>query len=94
MGVGIELLPGRLDGLHTEFGQGTGQLLECQFHTLSECRIASVRVSRLDRSFQVIDDRQEFFQQLKRQFKTVATRKPDASRDRSAEIYLLASGLR
>lgn len=37
---------------------------------------------------------QEFFQQLKRQFKTVATRKPDASRDRSAEIYLLASGLR
>lgn len=37
---------------------------------------------------------QEFFQQLKRQFQTVATRKPDASRDRSAEIYLLASGLR
>mgnify|MGYP000984061273 FL=1 len=37
---------------------------------------------------------QEFFQQLKQQFKTVVSRKPDASRDRSAEIYLLASGLR
>lgn len=37
---------------------------------------------------------QEFFQQLKRQFKTVVSRKPEASRDRSAEIFLLASGLR
>ena len=37
---------------------------------------------------------QEFFQQLEQQFKTVVSRKPDASRDRSAEIYLLASGLR
>lgn len=37
---------------------------------------------------------QEFFQQLKQQFKTVVTRKPEASRDRSAELFLLASGLR
>ncbi len=37
---------------------------------------------------------QEFFAQLKTQFKTVVTRKPDASRDRSAEIFLLGSGLR
>jgi len=37
---------------------------------------------------------QEFFQDLKRQFKTVVSRKPEASRNRSAEIYLLASGLR
>ncbi len=37
---------------------------------------------------------QEFFQQLKRQFRTVVSRKPDASRDRSAELYLIASGLR
>jgi len=37
---------------------------------------------------------EEFFQQLKKQFKTVASRKPDASRDRSAEIFLLAFGLR
>ena len=37
---------------------------------------------------------EEFFQQLKRQFKTVASRKPDASRDRSAELFLLASGLK
>lgn len=35
---------------------------------------------------------QEFFNQLKTQFKTVVTRKPDASRDRSAEIFLLATG--
>ncbi|MBC7708440.1 MAG: RlmE family RNA methyltransferase [Rhizobacter sp.] len=35
-----------------------------------------------------------FFSQLKLQFKTVVSRKPDASRDRSAEVFLLASGLR
>ena len=37
---------------------------------------------------------EEFFQQLKKQFKTVASRKPDASRDRSAELFLLATGLK
>ncbi len=37
---------------------------------------------------------EEFLQQLKRQFKTVASRKPDASRDRSAEFFLLATGPR
>jgi 23S rRNA (uridine2552-2'-O)-methyltransferase len=37
---------------------------------------------------------QEFFAQLKQQFKTVVTRKPEASRDRSAEIFLLGTGLR
>ena len=37
---------------------------------------------------------EEFLQQLKRQFKTVVSRKPDASRDRSAEVFLLAAGLR
>jgi 23S rRNA (uridine2552-2'-O)-methyltransferase len=37
---------------------------------------------------------QEFFNQLKTQFKTVVTRKPDASRDRSAEIFLLGTGLK
>jgi 23S rRNA (uridine2552-2'-O)-methyltransferase len=35
-----------------------------------------------------------FFQQLKQQFKTVVSRKPDASRGRSAEVFLLASGLK
>ena len=34
------------------------------------------------------------FSQLKLQFKTVVSRKPDASRGRSAEVFLLASGLR
>jgi 23S rRNA (uridine2552-2'-O)-methyltransferase len=37
---------------------------------------------------------EEFLTQLKRQFKTVASRKPEASRDRSAEVFLLGSGLR
>jgi 23S rRNA (uridine2552-2'-O)-methyltransferase len=37
---------------------------------------------------------QEFFNGLKTRWKTVVTRKPDASRDRSAEIFLLASGLK
>ena len=37
---------------------------------------------------------EEFLQQLKRRFKAVASRKPDASRGRSAEVFLLASGLR
>lgn len=37
---------------------------------------------------------QEFFNQLKTQFKVVHTRKPEASRDRSAEIFLLGSGLK
>ena len=36
---------------------------------------------------------EELLQHLKRQFKTVVSRKPDASRDRSAEVFLLASGL-
>ncbi|HEX5801776.1 MAG TPA: RlmE family RNA methyltransferase [Azospira sp.] len=36
----------------------------------------------------------EFVAQMKQVFKTVATRKPDASRDRSAELYLLGRGLR
>ena len=35
-----------------------------------------------------------FFQSLKQQFKTVASRKPEASRGRSAEVFLLAAGLR
>ena len=35
-----------------------------------------------------------FFQQLKRRFLTVVSRKPDASRGRSAEFFLLATGLR
>jgi 23S rRNA (uridine2552-2'-O)-methyltransferase len=37
---------------------------------------------------------QAFFNQLKTQFKVVHTRKPDASRDRSAEIFLLGTGLK
>ena len=37
---------------------------------------------------------EEFLSQLKRQFKTVASRKPEASRDRSAEVFLLSTGLR
>ncbi len=36
----------------------------------------------------------EFLAQMKILFKTVVTRKPDASRDRSAELYLLGRGLR
>lgn len=36
---------------------------------------------------------EDFVNEMRRVFKTVATRKPDASRDRSAEVYLLGKGL-
>lgn len=36
----------------------------------------------------------EFVQQMRSVFKTVSSRKPDASRDRSAEVYLLGRGLK
>jgi len=37
---------------------------------------------------------EEFVGQMRKTFKLVATRKPDASRDRSAELYLLGKGLK
>ena len=37
---------------------------------------------------------EDFVREMKLVFKTVLTRKPDASRDRSAEVYLLGKGLR
>jgi 23S rRNA (uridine2552-2'-O)-methyltransferase len=37
---------------------------------------------------------EDFVRQMKQVFKTVATRKPDASRDRSAEVYLLGKVLK
>ena len=37
---------------------------------------------------------EEFVREMREVFKSVATRKPDASRDRSAEIYLLGKGLK
>lgn len=37
---------------------------------------------------------EEFLKRMKEVFRTVAVRKPDASRDRSAELYLLGRGLR
>ncbi|HEY7658619.1 MAG TPA: RlmE family RNA methyltransferase [Burkholderiales bacterium] len=36
----------------------------------------------------------EFVKELRRQFRTVAVRKPEASRSRSREVYVLAKGLR
>jgi 23S rRNA (uridine2552-2'-O)-methyltransferase len=36
----------------------------------------------------------EFIKVLRRQFRTVTVRKPDASRSRSREVYLVAKGLR
>ncbi|MFZ2853770.1 MAG: 23S rRNA (uridine(2552)-2'-O)-methyltransferase RlmE [Rhodocyclaceae bacterium] len=36
----------------------------------------------------------EFMQEMRTVFKTVSSRKPDASRDRSAEVYLLGRGLK
>ena len=35
---------------------------------------------------------QEFLRQMRTQFKNVATRKPEASRGRSSELYLLGKG--
>ena len=37
---------------------------------------------------------EDFVVQMKQVFKSVATRKPDASRDRSSELYLLGRGLK
>ena len=37
---------------------------------------------------------EDFVRLLRATFRTVATRKPDASRDRSAEVYLLGKGLK
>ncbi len=37
---------------------------------------------------------EDFVREMKQVFKTVTTRKPDASRDRSAEVYLLGKGLK
>jgi 23S rRNA (uridine2552-2'-O)-methyltransferase len=36
----------------------------------------------------------DFVREMRQVFKTVASRKPDASRDRSAEVYLLGRGLK
>lgn len=36
----------------------------------------------------------EFVQEMRKAFKTVSSRKPDASRDRSPEVYLLGKGLK
>ena len=36
---------------------------------------------------------EDFVRTMRQVFKTVGTRKPDASRDRSAEVYLLGRGL-
>jgi 23S rRNA (uridine2552-2'-O)-methyltransferase len=35
-----------------------------------------------------------FLKGLRDRFRTVATRKPEASRDRSSEVYLVAKGLK
>ncbi len=37
---------------------------------------------------------EDFVREMRQVFKLVATRKPDASRDRSAEVYLLGKGLK
>ena len=37
---------------------------------------------------------EDFVREMRRVFKTVSSRKPDASRDRSAEVYLLGKGLK
>lgn len=37
---------------------------------------------------------EDFVREMREVFKVVATRKPDASRDRSAEVYLLGKGLK
>ena len=37
---------------------------------------------------------EDFVREMKRVFKSVSSRKPDASRDRSAELYLLGKGLK
>ena len=61
---GIERLAGCLDGYDMKSRQGSGQLLEGEIHALNE-DVAAPTVSRgLDGPFQIINDRQEFLEQL------------------------------
>jgi len=61
---GIERLAGCLNGNDVKSRQGSRQLLECQIHALDEDVAASPISRGLDGPFEIIDDRQEFLQQL------------------------------
>jgi hypothetical protein len=61
---GIERLAGCLNWNDVKSRQGSRQLLECEIHALDE-DIAASSISRgRDGPFEIIDDRQEFLQQL------------------------------
>src|SRR6185295_3674830 len=61
---GIERLASGLNGNDVKSHQGSRQLLECKIHALDE-DVAASSISRgRDSPFEIIDDRQEFLQQL------------------------------
>ncbi len=64
MGPRIKRLAHALNGPHPELTKGAGQLFQGKIHTLDQCRTASLVVCRLNGSFHVVDDREEFLQQL------------------------------
>lgn len=60
----IERLSDRRDGFHAELRQDAPQLLERQIDTLDQDFGAAVVFCGLDRAFKVVDDRQQFLQEL------------------------------
>jgi hypothetical protein len=61
---GIERLANRLNGVDMKSRQGSRQLLEGEIHALDEDVVAPTVLRGLDSPFQIIDDRQEFLEQL------------------------------
>jgi hypothetical protein len=60
----VERLANRLHGLYAELREGSRQLSQGQIHALDQRRTASVVARGLNRSFHVVDYRQQFLQQL------------------------------
>ena len=60
----IKGLPDRWNRLDAEFAQGARQLLEREVDSLDQPVASAAAFGRLNRPFQIIDDGQEFLEQL------------------------------